>query len=129
MVPLVRPSICTVMLSAMLLLSLAGVSSSKMANGLLLRVCCWLTGCKSWMFAGAVGSCDVVGIHVGVLVGGGAIECALAHVALSDGPSIGTLGSGVVGDCGKSILGDGVSVAIGFDVPWWRTGRRISRSF
>ena len=75
------------------------------------------------MFAGALGSCNVVGIQIGVLVGGGAIEHALARVTLSDGPSIGTLGSGVVGDRGHSSLGDGVSVAIGFDVPWWRTGR------
>ena len=70
------------------------------------------------MFAGAVGSCNVVGIQVGVLVGGGAIECALVRVTLGDGPSVGTLGSGVAGDRGRSTLGDGVSVAIGFDVPW-----------
>ncbi len=64
-----------------------------------------------------------------MLVGGGAIERALAHVTLGDGPSIGTLGSGVAGNHGRSTLGDGVSVAIGFDVPLWRTGRRMSRRF
>ncbi len=60
---------------------------------------------------------------------GGAIEHVLARVTLSDGPSVGTLGFSVVGGHGQSSLGDGVSVAIGFDVPWWRTGRRISRRF
>ncbi len=64
-----------------------------------------------------------------MLVGGGAIEHALAPVTLGDGPSVGTLGSGAVGDCGRSTLDDGMSVAIGFDVPWWRIGRRISCSF
>jgi hypothetical protein len=44
---------------------------------------------------------------------GGAIERALARVTLGDGPSIGTLGSGVADDHGRSTLGDGVSVAIG----------------
>jgi hypothetical protein len=72
------------------------------------------------MFAGAVGSCDVVDSQVGVLVDGGAIVCALACVTLGDGPSIDTLGSGVAGDCVRYILGEGVSVA---------SGRRISRSF
>ncbi len=51
-------------------------------------------------------------------VGEGAIVRALARVTLGDGPSVGTLGSGVVGDCGHSTLGNGVSVMIG----------RISRS-
>ncbi len=129
MAPSVCLLACTVMLFAMLLSSLSRASSSKMANELLLHVCCWWIGCKSWMFAGALGSCNVVGIQIGVLVGGGAIEHALACVTLSDGPSVGTLGSGVVGDRGRSSLSDGVSVAIGFDVPWWRTGRRISRRF
>ncbi len=81
------------------------------------------------MFAGAVESCDKVGIQVGVLVGGEAIERALACVTLGDVPSIGTLSSGMADDHGCSTLGDGVSVTIEFDVPWWRTGRRISRSF
>jgi hypothetical protein len=61
-----------------------------------------------------------------MLVGGGAIEHMLVCITLGDGPSTGTLNSGVVGDRGCSILGDGELVVIGFDVPWWRTGRRIS---
>ncbi len=122
MVPLVQLLACTVMLSAMLLLLPSGASSSKMANGLLLDECCWWTDCKSQMFAGAVGSCNVVGVLIGVLVSGGAIEHALACVILGDGPSVSTLGSGVASDRGRSTLGNGISVAIGFDVPRWRTG-------
>ncbi len=34
------------------------------------------------MFEGAVGSCDVVGVWIGLHVGGGAILRALAHVTL-----------------------------------------------
>jgi hypothetical protein len=55
--------------------------------------------------------------------------CALICITLGDGPSVGTLGSGVVGNCGGRGLGDGVSMASGFVVPWWRVGRRISRYF
>jgi hypothetical protein len=113
----------------MLSLLSSGASSSNMANGLLLHVCRWWTGCRSWIFAGALGSCDVVGVQFGLLVGEGAIVRALAQVTRGDGLSVGTLVSGVAGDHGCSTLGDGVSVAIGFDVPWWRIGRRISRSF
>jgi hypothetical protein len=129
MAPLVQLLACTVRSSAMLSPLLSGALSSKMANGLLLCVCCWWTGPKSWMFAGAMGSCDVVGIQVWVLVGGGAIVHELARVILGDGPSIGTLGSGMLGNHGHSTLGDGVSVANGFDVPWWRMGIRKSHSF
>ncbi len=78
------------------------------------------------MFEGTVGSCNMIGIQVGVLVGGGVTVRALARVTLGDGPNVGTLGSGVVGDGGRSTLGDGMSVAIGFVVPWWRVVRRIS---
>jgi hypothetical protein len=53
----------------------------------------------------------------------------LAFVTLGDGPSVGTLGSSVAGDRGRSTLSDGVSVVIEFDVPWWEIGRRISCSF
>jgi hypothetical protein len=77
----------------------------------------------------SVGSYNVVGNLVGVLVGGGKIVCALARITLVDRPSVGTLGSGVAGDRGRSTLDNGVSVAIEFDVPWWRIGRRISSSF
>jgi hypothetical protein len=55
--------------------------------------------------------------------------CALVRITLGDGPSVGTLGSGMAGDPGHSTLADGVSVAIGFDVPWWRIGQRIAHSF
>jgi hypothetical protein len=109
----------------MLSSSSSGASSSKMANGLLLGVCCWWTGHKSRMFVDAMSSCNVVGIQVGVPVGGGAIMRALVHITLGDGLSIGTLGSGVVDNHGRRIFGDGMSVVIGFDVLWWRFGRRI----
>ncbi len=39
----------------------------------------------------AVGSCNVVGGQVGLLVGGRAIVRVLACVTLGDGPSVGTL--------------------------------------
>jgi hypothetical protein len=103
--------------------------SSKMANGLLLRVCPWWTGHKSRMFEGATGSCDVVGIQIGMCIGGGATVRALACITLGDGPGIGTLGFSMVGDGGCSTLGDEVTVALGFIVPWWRIGRRTLRSF
>ncbi len=64
------------------------------------------------MFEGAVGSCNVVGIRVRVHFGGGAIVCALACITLGDGPSVGNLVSGMVGNRGHSTLGDGMSVAI-----------------
>jgi hypothetical protein len=54
---------------------------------------------------------------------------ALARVTLDDGASVDTLGSGIVGNRGCSTVGDVVSVAIGFVVPWWRIGRKISHSF
>ncbi len=78
-----------------------------------------------------MGSCDVVGIRDGMLIGGGAIFLALACVTLSDVLGVCTLGScaGVVGNRGCSTLGAGVSVASGFVVPWLSIGRRISRSF
>jgi hypothetical protein len=81
------------------------------------------------MFEGAIASCNVVGIQVGVHIGGGEIVYALARVTLGDGPGIGTLGSGVVGNHGCSTLGDSVSVAIGFDLALGRIGRRLSHSF
>jgi hypothetical protein len=100
-----------------------------MANGLLLHVRRWWIGCKRQMFEGTAGLCNVDGVWDGERDGGGATVPTLAWVTLSDGPNIGTLGSGVVGSCGCSTLGDGVSVAIGFVVPWRKIGRRISRSF
>jgi hypothetical protein len=81
------------------------------------------------MFEGAVGSCNVVGIWVGVRVGWEATVHALVRITLGDGLIVGTLDFGVVGNCGRSALGDGVSVVIGYVVPWWRVGRGISCSF
>ncbi len=81
------------------------------------------------MFEEAVRSCDVVGIWVELHVGGNATLPALACVTLGDGPGIGTLGSGVVGNHGRSILGDGVLVASRFVALGQSIGRRISHSF
>ncbi len=81
------------------------------------------------MFDGAVRSCDVVGIWDGLRIGGGEILHTLAPVTLGDGLNVGTLGSSMVGNHGRSTLGDGVLVAIRIVVPWWRVGRRISHSF
>jgi hypothetical protein len=80
-------------------------------------------------FEGVVGSCDVVGVQDRLRDGGGATLRALACIILSDGPGVGTLNSGVVGNPGCSTLGDGVSVASGFVVPWWRVERRILLGF
>ncbi len=81
------------------------------------------------MFEGAVGSCDVVGIQDGLHIGGGATLLVLAHVTLGKEPGIGNLGFGMVGNHGHGTLGEGVSVASGFVVLWWRVGSRISHSF
>jgi hypothetical protein len=48
------------------------------------------------MFEGVVGSCDVVGVQFGLRVGEEVILCALMCITLGDGPSAGTLGSGVM---------------------------------
>jgi hypothetical protein len=69
------------------------------------------------MFEGAVGSCDVVGVWIGLRVGGGAMLRVLACITLDEGPGVGTLGSSVVSNCGHSTLGDGLLVASGFVVP------------
>ncbi len=47
--------------------------------------------------------------------------CVLAHVTLGDGPGIGTLDSSMVGNCGLSTLGNGVSEACGFVASGWST--------
>jgi hypothetical protein len=115
---------CIVMSSAMLSPSSFGASSFKMANRLLLYVCCWCIGSKRRMFEGTVGSCNVVGIRLGLRVGGGstahggATLRALACIWLN----VGTLGSDLAGYCGHSTLGDRASVASRFLVPWWRFG-------
>ncbi len=63
------------------------------------------------MFESMVGSCDVVDVWDGLRGGGRATLRALACVTLYDGPNVGTLGSGAVGNRGRSTLGDRVSVA------------------
>ncbi len=82
------------------------------------------------MFEGVVGSCDVVGIQVGLHGGGGAMLHALGHVTLGDGSGIGTLSSGmvVVGNRGLSTLGDGLLVANRFVAPRRGIARRTSHS-
>jgi hypothetical protein len=52
----------------------------------------------------------------------------LVHITLGDGPGLGTLGSLVVGNHGRSTLGDGVPVATGFVATSQSDSRRISRS-
>jgi hypothetical protein len=67
---------------------------------------------------GVVGSCNVVGVQDRVHVGGEATVHALVHINLGDGPNVGTLGSSVVGNCGRRNIGDGMLASI-FFVPWW----------
>ena len=86
-------------------------------------------GLTSRTFGGAVGSCEVVGVRVGLCVGGGGLLRAAARSTLGDGLVVGTLGSGAAGICGRSTLGDGVTVVGGAGVVCWSNGRRISRSF
>ena len=76
-----------------------------------------------------MGSCEVVGVRVGLCVGGGGLLRAAARSTLGDGLVVGTLGSGAAGICGRSTLGDGVTVVGGAGVVCWSDGRRISRSF
>jgi hypothetical protein len=54
---------------------------------------------------------------------------ALVHVTCGGGPGIGTLGSSVVGNHGRSTLVDGVLVASGLVAPERSIKRRISHSF
>ena len=86
-------------------------------------------GLTSRTLGGAVGSCEVVGVRVGLCVGGGGLLRAAARSTLGDGLVVGTLGSGVAGIRGWSTLGDGVTVVGGAGVVCWSDGRRISRSF
>jgi hypothetical protein len=82
------------------------------------------------MLAGAVGSRDVVGILVGLLTRKGLLaRHAVARVALGDGLSVGTLGSGTLSPAAvvnldRSTLGVGVS----FIVPGRSMGRRMLQS-
>jgi len=74
-----------------------------------------------------VGSCEVVGIRVGLCVGGGGLSCVVARSTLG-ALAAGTLGSGAAGIRGRSTLGDGVTVVGGAGVFCWSDGRRILRS-
>ena len=65
---------------------------------------------------------------MGCVLVGGAILRALVRVTLGDGPGIGTLGSGVVENHGRTTLSDGVSLASRFIVHLRSIGRRISHS-
>jgi len=85
-------------------------------------------GLTSRTLGGAVGSCEVVGIRVGLCVGGGGLLRAAARSTLGDGLVAGTLGSCVVGIRGRSTLGDGVTVVGGTGLFFWRDGRRILHS-
>ena len=76
-----------------------------------------------------MGSCEVVGVRVGLCVGGGGLLCVAARSTRGDGLVAGTLGSGAAGIRGRSTLGDGVTVVGGAGVVCWSDGRRISRSF
>ena len=75
-----------------------------------------------------MGSCEVVGVRVGLCVGGGGLLRAAARSTLGDGLVAGTLGSGTVGIRGRSTLGDDVTVVGGACVFCWNNGRRILRS-
>jgi hypothetical protein len=84
------------------------------------------------MLAGAVGSRDVVDVLVGLLAGKGLLAWhAVARVALGDGLSIGTHGSGTLGptavvNLDRSTLGVGVSS--GVIMPKRSVGRRMLQS-
>ena len=85
-------------------------------------------GLTSRTFGGAVGSCEVVGVRVGLCVGGGGLLRAAVRSTLGDGLVVGTLGSGAAGIRGWSTLGDGVTVVGGAGVFCWSDGMRILRS-
>ena len=75
-----------------------------------------------------MGSFEVVGVQVGLGMGGGGLLRATVRSALGDGLVVGTLVSGVVGNCGRSTLGDGVQGVCGGYAFCWSVGRRILRS-
>ncbi len=59
----------------------------------------------------AVGSCEVVGVQVGLCVGGGGLLHAAARSTLGDGLVVGSGGLSCV--AARSTLGDGVMVVGG----------------
>ncbi len=89
-----------------------------MVNGLLLQVHCWWIGHNCWILAGVVRSRDAFGVLVGLLTGKGLLAWrAVTHVALDDGLSVGTLGSGTLSptavvNLDRSTLGVGVSSGV-----------------
>ena len=85
-------------------------------------------GLTSRTLSGAVVSCEVVGVRVGLCVGGGGLLRAAARSTLGDGLVAGTLGSCAAGIHGRSTLGDGVTVVGGASLFFWRDGRRILHS-
>ena len=85
-------------------------------------------GLTSHTLGGAVGSCEVVGVRVGLCVGGGGLLRAATRSTLGDGLVAGTLGSGAAGIRGRSTLGDGVTVVGGAGIFCWSDGTRILRS-
>ena len=85
-------------------------------------------GLTSRTLGGAVGSCEVVGIRVGLCIGGGGLLRVAARSTLGDGLVSGTLGPGAAGIRGRSTLGDGVTAVRGAGVFCWSDGRRILRS-
>ncbi len=85
-------------------------------------------GLTSRTLGGAVGSCEVVGVRVGLCVGDGGLLRAAARSTFGDGLVAGTLGSGTAGIRGRSTLSDGVTVVGGAGIFCWSDGRRILRS-
>ena len=85
-------------------------------------------GLISRTLGGAVGSCEVVGVRVGLCVGGRGLLHVAARSTLGDGLVSGTLGPGAAGIRGRSTLGDGVTAVGGAGVFCWSNGRRILRS-
>ena len=75
-----------------------------------------------------MGSCEVVGVRVGLYVGGRGLLRAAVQSTFVDGLVAGTHGSCAAGIRGRSTLGDGVTVVGGAVLFSWSNGRRILRS-